>query len=216
MFTPEEQQIEICLLKSNLERIGDDLVVQNSALPALDAENEQKYRETMTALRIARSLNAEKERLNQENVRLTAKRTQLKRQCHDATFSLEKARQYRGELVDHLKGVEQEAELLIRKYEDSLREKADRFRRTRNYYNEEETQKEINTVNNVVLELENEKKNLESAVEELIRQLKTLQPSVPAKLLDILGKTDLEETVKIISEKHKDLDAQRKCLGSYV
>lgn len=30
MFKPEEQQVEICLLKSNLEQIENDLVVQVS------------------------------------------------------------------------------------------------------------------------------------------------------------------------------------------
>ncbi|XP_013190513.1 uncharacterized protein LOC106134914 [Amyelois transitella] len=214
MFSPEEQQIEICLLKSNLERIGDDLVVQNSALPALDAENEQKYRETMTALRIARSLNAEKERLNQENVRLTAKRMQLKRQCDGITSSLEKARQCRGELADSLKREEQDAEALIRKYEDTLRDKANRFRRTRSYYNEEETRNEIDKVNNVVIELENEKKNLQAAVEELKRQLEALEPAVPENLLEILEKPKLEETVNLLSQKYKELYAQRKCFGS--
>lgn len=46
---------------------------QRSALPALDAENEQKYRETMTALRVTRSLNTEIERLKLENGLLTRK-----------------------------------------------------------------------------------------------------------------------------------------------
>ncbi|KAH9631231.1 hypothetical protein HF086_013278 [Spodoptera exigua] len=67
MFRPEEQQVEICLLKSNLEEIENELVIQRSALPALDAENEQKYRETMTALRVTRSMNTEIERLKLEN-----------------------------------------------------------------------------------------------------------------------------------------------------
>lgn len=40
---------------------------KRSAIPALDAENEQKYQETMAALRTTRSLNAEVERLKQES-----------------------------------------------------------------------------------------------------------------------------------------------------
>ncbi|XP_052755308.1 uncharacterized protein LOC113509884 isoform X2 [Galleria mellonella] len=143
MFSPEEQQIEICLLKSNLEKIEDDIVVQNSALPELDAENEQKYRDTMTALRIARSLNSESERLNQKNVKLTARRMQLKRQCDDITTALETARGKRSDLVDLLKREEQEMELQICNYEDSLRAMANRFRTTSNYYWENGTRRKV-------------------------------------------------------------------------
>lgn len=41
--------------------------LQRTAIPSLDAENEQKYRETMAALRVARSYNVETERLKLEN-----------------------------------------------------------------------------------------------------------------------------------------------------
>ncbi|KAL0880203.1 hypothetical protein ABMA27_002666 [Loxostege sticticalis] len=138
MFSQEEQQIEICLLKTNLEKIGDDLCAQNSAMPALDAENEQKYRETMAALRVARSLNAERERLNLENVKLTAKRMQLKRQY-------------------------------------SLREKANLFRKTSSFYNEDEMRVELEKANNAIEELEEEMTNRENTVAELKRRLDELQ-----------------------------------------
>ncbi|CAH0720036.1 unnamed protein product, partial [Brenthis ino] len=111
MFSPEEQQIGICLLKSNLEEIEHDLIAQRSAIPTLDAENEQKYRETMAALRVARSYNVEIERLKFENVKLTAKRMQLKRQCEEITDALENARSTRIELDISLKREVQEMEL---------------------------------------------------------------------------------------------------------
>ncbi|XP_063826502.1 protein Daple-like [Ostrinia nubilalis] len=186
MFSPEEQQIEICLLKSNLEKIGDDLLVQNSAMPALDAENEQKYRETMSALRVARSLNAERERLNLENVKLTAKRMQLKRQCDDITKTLERARANRDDLAGSLKREEQEMELLIRKYEDSLREKAERFRKTSSFYNEDEMKAELEKANNSIKDLEDEMMNHQNIVDELKRTLDELQAEVPENLLAIL------------------------------
>ncbi|CAK1585420.1 unnamed protein product [Parnassius mnemosyne] len=111
MFSPEEQQIEICLLKTNLDEIENDLVVQRSVLPELDAENEEKYRETMTALHVARALNTELEHLKLESMRLTAKRIQLKNQCEDITKSLEKARENRIELENLLKEEERDIEL---------------------------------------------------------------------------------------------------------
>ncbi|XP_028176236.1 coiled-coil domain-containing protein 18-like [Ostrinia furnacalis] len=202
MFSPEEQQIEICLLKSNLEKIGDDLLVQNSAMPALDAENEQKYRETMSALRVARSLNAERERLNLENVKLTAKRMQLKRQCDDITKTLERARANRDDLAGSLKREEQEMELLIRKYEDSLREKAERFRKTSSFYNEDEMKAELEKANNSIKDLEDEMTNHQNIVDELKRTLDELQAEVPENLLAILGKSEMDEEVKTITAKY--------------
>ncbi|XP_059057533.1 cingulin-like [Achroia grisella] len=209
MFSPEEQQIEICLLKSNLEKIEDDIVVQNSALPNLDAENEQKYRDTMTALRIARSLNAERERLNQENVKLTARRMQLKRQCEAITKELEVARGKRSGLVDLLKREEQEMELQICNYEDSLRAKAHRFRTSCNYYNELEIENEMKKVNATIAELQNEMKNRQCVVEELKNQLDALHPDVPENLLEIIGKTELEEELNNVIKKLEVLTEQR-------
>ncbi|CAH0675588.1 unnamed protein product [Chilo suppressalis] len=205
MFSPEEQQIEICLLKSNLEKIGDDLLNQNSALPALDAENDQKYRETMTALRIARSLNAERERLNLENVRLTAKRMQLKRQCEDITKELDCARENRNQLTDLLKRDERNVELLIRNYEDTLRGKADRFRETSSFYDEDIMRLEIEKVNNTMNELEIEMGKREKVVGDLKFQLDHLESDIPEDLMNIVGKAELEEKVKEITEKYKTL-----------
>ncbi|XP_030025485.2 uncharacterized protein LOC115444015 [Manduca sexta] len=186
MFSPQEQQIEICLLKSNLEDIENNLVLQRSALPALDAENEQKYRETMTALRITRSLNTEIERLKMENVRLTAKRMQLKRQSEDVSKSLENARENRSELTNLLTEEEREIESQIRQYEDSLQEKADRFRKTRGFYNEEEVTKETEKIFAKITELEEELTRRKDVVDELKLELNAVQPEVPENLLDIL------------------------------
>ncbi|CAG9787751.1 unnamed protein product [Diatraea saccharalis] len=212
MFSPEEQQIEICLLKSNLEKIGDDLLVQNSALPALDAENEQKYRETMTALQVARSLNAERERLNLENVKLTAKRMQLKRQCEDITKELETARENRNRLTDLLKQDEKYIDQLIGNYEDSLRKKADRFRETSSFYNEDLMRLEIEKVNNTINELQADKTNREKVVENLKVKLNSLEPDVPEDLLKILGKIELEEKIIEIAKKYEALCDRQKQL----
>lgn len=90
MYSPEKNQIAICLLKSNLEEIENELVahvslyvccwqmfyllhinkliyLQRSTWPELDAENEQKFRDSMKALRATRTLSVEIERLKQEN-----------------------------------------------------------------------------------------------------------------------------------------------------
>ncbi|XP_026734097.1 uncharacterized protein LOC113498316 [Trichoplusia ni] len=212
MFKPEEQQVEICLLKSNLEQIENDLVVQRSALPALDAENEQKYRETMTALRVTRSLNTEIERLKLENVRLTAKRMQLTRQSDDITKSVERARENHAELTESMKQETRDTELLIRQYEDSLQEIADRFRKTHNYYNEEEVNAETEKVNTTILDLEEEIQKRQCMVDEFKQQLNQLQPDLPEDLLVIMGKLELDKNVKDLTEKYDLLVEQRNLL----
>ncbi|XP_075975721.1 uncharacterized protein LOC142976319 [Anticarsia gemmatalis] len=209
MFRPEEQQVEICLLKSNLEEIENDLVLQRSALPALDAENEQKYRETMTALRVTRSLNIEIERLKLENVRLTAKRMQLKRQSDDITKSLERARENRSELTELLKQEEQETELQIRQYEDTLEEISERFRKTRGFYNEDEINIETEKVNAIITGLEDELGKRQSMADELKRQLDMLRPEIPEDLLTSMGKADLDSKVEELNEKYQALIKKR-------
>uniref|UniRef100_A0A2A4K476 Uncharacterized protein n=1 Tax=Heliothis virescens TaxID=7102 RepID=A0A2A4K476_HELVI len=212
MFRPEEQQVEICLLKSNLEEIENELVVQRSALPALDAENEQKYRDTMTALRVTRSLNTEIERLKLENVRLTAKRMQLKRQSDDITNCVERARDTQSELAKSVEQEAQETELLIRQYEDTLQEIADRFRNTRGYYNEDEVNKETENVNVKIAELEDELQKRQGMVDELKSQLDQLQPSLPENLLAIMGKEALDAKVKELTEKLETLNDKHNLL----
>ncbi|KAJ8723308.1 hypothetical protein PYW08_003220 [Mythimna loreyi] len=212
MFRPEEQQVEICLLKSNLEEIENELVVQRSALPALDAENEQKYRETMTALRVTRSLNTEIERLKLENVRLTAKRMQLKRQSDEINKSVERARDAQRELVKSLKQEAHDTDLLIRKYEDSLEEIADRFRKTRGYYNEDEITKETENVNTTSKQLEEELEKRQNMVDELKSQLEMIQPAVPEDVLTIMGKIELDAKVKELTENLEALINKRNYL----
>ncbi|CAH0586947.1 unnamed protein product [Chrysodeixis includens] len=212
MFKPEEQQVEICLLKSNLEQIENELVVQRSALPALDAENEQKYRETMTALRVTRSLNTEIERLKLENVRLTAKRMQLTRQSDDITKSVERARENHAELTELMKQETRDTELLIRQYEDSLQEIADRFRTTHKYYNEDEVNAETDKVNTAILELEEEIQKRQCMVNEFTQELNQLQPDIPEDLLVIMGKMDLEKNIKDLTDKYDLLVEQRNTL----
>ncbi|XP_047531386.1 trichohyalin-like [Vanessa atalanta] len=186
MFSPADQQVEICLLKSNLEEIENDLVAQRSAMPALDAENEKKYRETMTALRVARSLNTEIERLKQESVRLTAKRMQLKRQSEEVSEALERARLNRSELEDLLKQEERDTELGIRRYEDTLRELADRFRKSRSLYNEEEMNTKQEVAKETNSKLLNEETALRREVSELKKELSDVQADVPEDILSIM------------------------------
>ncbi|KAF9423549.1 hypothetical protein HW555_001104 [Spodoptera exigua] len=212
MLRPEEQQVEICLLKSNLEEIENELVIQRSALPALDAENEQKYRETMTALRVTRSMNTEIERLKLENVQLTAKRMQLKRQSDEITKSVEKARETQSELAKSLKQEEQATELVIRQYEDLLEEIANRFRNTRGYYNEEEINKQTEKNNTTIKQLTEELEKRQEMVDELETQLNMIQPAVPEDILAVFGKQDLDNKVKELSEKLEALIEKRKTL----
>uniref|UniRef100_A0A2H1VCA9 SFRICE_018184 n=1 Tax=Spodoptera frugiperda TaxID=7108 RepID=A0A2H1VCA9_SPOFR len=212
MFRPEDQQVEICLLKSNLEEIENELVIQRSALPALDAENEQKYRETMAALRVTRSLNTEIERLKLENVRLTAKRMQLKRQSDDITKSLARAREDQNELANFVKQEAQETELIIRQYEDLLEEISNRFRNTRGYYNEEEINKETENINTTITQLTDELEKRQSMADELKSQLNMIVPAVPEDILTIFGKQELEDKMKELSEKLEALIEKRKIL----
>ncbi|KAF9808150.1 hypothetical protein SFRURICE_008653 [Spodoptera frugiperda] len=212
MFRPEDQQVEICLLKSNLEEIENELVIQRSALPALDAENEQKYRETMAALRVTRSLNTEIERLKLENVRLTAKRMQLKRQSDDITKSLARAREDQNELANSVKQEAEATELIIRQYEDLLEEISNRFRNTRGYYNEEEINKETENINTTITQLTDELEKRQSMADELKSQLNMIVPAVPEDILTIFGKQELEDKMKELSEKLEALIEKRKIL----
>ncbi|XP_035450603.2 lamin-like protein [Spodoptera frugiperda] len=212
MFRPEDQQVEICLLKSNLEEIENELVIQRSALPALDAENEQKYRETMAALRVTRSLNTEIERLKLENVRLTAKRMQLKRQSDDITKSLARAREDQNELANSVKQETEATELIIRQYEDLLEEISNRFRNTRGYYNEEEINKETENINTTITQLTDELEKRQSMADELKSQLNMIVPAVPEDILTIFGKQELEDKMKELSEKLEALIEKRKIL----
>ncbi|XP_050348899.1 uncharacterized protein LOC126772543 [Nymphalis io] len=212
MFSPAEQQVEICLLKSNLEEIENDLVAQRSAIPALDAENEQKYRETMTALRVARSLNTEIERLKQESVRLTAKRMQLKRQSEEVSEALERARMTRSELEDLLKQEERITELEIRRYEDTLRELADRFRKSRIFYNEEEINNEQKVVKETNSKLLNEETALRRKLSELKKELSDIQADVPEDILSIIGQMDLEKKLKSLTAQCDTLRSKRDYL----
>ncbi|XP_049872887.1 uncharacterized protein LOC126371614 [Pectinophora gossypiella] len=205
MFTAEKNQVEICLLKSNLEEIENELVVQRSAWPKFDAENEQKFRESLSAVRVSRALCVEIENLNQENVRLVAKRMYLKMQSEDLAKSLEKAREEYNDMSVAYNQENRETELLIREYEGLLREKTTRFRQTRACFNEKEMTRETETIDDANLELETEIANRRSVVEEMKRQLDELAPNVPEDLLIIVGKKQLDDEVKFLSEKNDAL-----------
>ncbi|CAH2084780.1 unnamed protein product [Euphydryas editha] len=212
MFSPEKQQVEICLLKSNLEEIENDLVAQRSAIPALDAENEQKYRETITALREARSLNTEIEGLKQENVRLTAKRMQLKRQSEEVSDALERARRNRSELEDLLKQEERDTELEIRRYEDTLRELASLFRSSRAFYNEDEIKSELEMVEEMNSSFVNEERKLQCNISELKRELTSLRTDIPEDILATIGRKELEQKFKSVSDQCETLQSKRDYL----
>ncbi|XP_026319246.1 intracellular protein transport protein USO1-like [Hyposmocoma kahamanoa] len=186
MFSTEKSQIEICLLKSTLDEIENELVLQHSSLPDLDAENDQKFRDTLNAVRISRVLSLDIENLNQENGRLAAKRTHLKMQSEALSKALESALEERSEMEVSLEQEHKDMELHIRKYEDSLREKTERFRNARIYYNEEEMLSQIEKLNNTISELENDFKHQKSAVEEKRRQFEELKSDIPENLFEIV------------------------------
>ncbi|XP_041979922.1 golgin subfamily A member 6-like protein 10 [Aricia agestis] len=208
MFSPEQQQIEICLLKSNLEEIENDLVVQRSAIPALDAENEQKYRETMSMLRVARSLNSEIERLKLENVRLTAKRMQLQRRCEQIDGAVERAQRTRRELDAQCKQEDRDIEIEIRKYEDALRDIADRFRNSRALYCEEDMKSELRIIEGVITDLKTEEQRRTDEVRELSNTLKNLRSDIPEDILIIVGKPELDNKLKRLSTECDTLQRQ--------
>ncbi|CAB3254785.1 unnamed protein product [Arctia plantaginis] len=215
MFKPEEQQVQICLLKSHLEEIENDLVLQHSALPALDAENERKYRETMTALKVARSLNIEIERLKLENVRLTAKRMQLKRQSDDLSKSIEKARATQSELTELLKKEEQETKLQVPVETNSVAIHAglSPVNSHRCAQDKEEVNKETEKINIVTLKLENLLQKRQIIIDELKQQLNMLQPDIPEDILELFLKKDLDTQVKELTEKYEGLLQKRNLIA---
>ncbi|KAJ0183301.1 hypothetical protein K1T71_001277 [Dendrolimus kikuchii] len=204
-FQPEEQQMQICLLKSSLKDIEDNLVSQNSVLPDLDAENKLKSNIAMSLLRSVRTLNAEVDRLNMENVKKTAIRIQLKNQCDDLNKNLEHIRSIRAQLVNSIKQEENDLELLIKKYEDSLKQRADRFRQTRSYYNEEEMKVIVNEELKKISELENLREMQLNAVEYLKKKLDDVKPNVPNNILSILGKSQIDVKINELTKKFEAL-----------
>ncbi|KAI5646004.1 hypothetical protein NE865_01897 [Phthorimaea operculella] len=209
MFSPEKSQVEICLLKSNLEEIENELLVQRSAWPKFDAENEQKFRESLNAVKASRALSVEIEKLTQENVRLVAKRMHLKMQSEEMAKSLEKVREDCSDIENSSNSEKQEIELLVRQYEDLLREKTARFRETRAFFNESEMNREIEKVNEIKSDLEQQVADRRNTVEAMKRQLENLTTDVPENLLDIIGKNELEDKVKSLSKKCDALQKKR-------
>ncbi|XP_047990716.1 uncharacterized protein LOC125229818 [Leguminivora glycinivorella] len=205
MLSPEDQQVQICLLKSNLEEIESSLVVQRSALPELDEENERQYRETMTALKVSRAQNEQIERLKQENVRLTAKRTQLKHQCEGLAEALQAARDTRARVTGLIKDEERAEESYIRTYEDSLQNKAERFRQTRSFYDETQMTRDFEEVNKTISEFESEVARRQQIVGELKNKLGTMTPGIPEDLPVIMGKMELAEKLKLLMKNTEDL-----------
>ncbi|KAJ2951097.1 hypothetical protein O0L34_g5480 [Tuta absoluta] len=209
MFSPEKSQVEICLLKSNLEEIENELLVQRSAWPKFDAENEQKFRESLNAVKASRALSVEIEKVTQENVRLVAKRMHLKMQSEEMAKSLEKAREDCSDIENSSHREKQEMELLVRQYEDLLREKTARFRETRAFFNESEMNREIEKVQELKSDLEQQLEARQNAVEAMKRQLENLTPVVPENLLDIIGKHELDAKVMSLSKKCDVLQKKR-------
>ncbi|XP_063534663.1 uncharacterized protein LOC134744684 [Cydia strobilella] len=205
MLSPEDQQVQICLLKSNLEEIENSLVVQRSSQPELDEENEKKYRETMVALKVSRAQNEQIEWLKQENARLTAKRTQLKHQCEGLAVALEATRESRARLIDLISDEERADESKIRAYEDSLGNKAERFRQTQSFYDEEQMTRKFEEVNKTNFELESEVTRRQQIVGELKKKLETMKPEVPENLPVAMGKMELAEELKLVMKRTEDL-----------
>ncbi|XP_045499301.1 uncharacterized protein LOC123696950 [Colias croceus] len=218
MFSPEEQQMQICLLKSNLEEVENDIVVTKSAMPSLDAENEQKYHKTLNALRISRSLNTEIERLKLENVQLTAKRMQLKKQCEAMSASVDKSRDHRVMLETEVRREQACVESEIRKYEDTLSEIAQRFRQTRAFANEEEINNEIEMIKNITIELEAEEACRQDDVRKLQFEIEELSTGVPEDILNVIGKQEAEEKIKALTDEIEALTSKKehlvKCRGN--
>ncbi|VVD03283.1 unnamed protein product [Leptidea sinapis] len=136
-------------------------LIQESSIPTLGAEYEHKLKETLSALRNPRSLNNEIERLTQENMQLSAQRMQLKQQCEDMNGRLARARAAQSELVTSLQQDEQDIDIEVRKYEDTLRGVADQFRQHRAYINKDEVKSNIEMMKNSMSELELEEHKVE-------------------------------------------------------
>ncbi|CAH2047225.1 unnamed protein product, partial [Iphiclides podalirius] len=111
---------------------------------------------------------------------------QLTKQCENITNYLVQARENRMELVNLLNEEEQAIESEIRKYEENLREKADRFRKTRNYYNEEQIKNEFEMINQNVIKLEIEEGQQRQNVKELQKEVMSLMPDIPEDILEIV------------------------------
>ncbi|XP_038214305.1 uncharacterized protein LOC119834092 [Zerene cesonia] len=209
MFSPEEQQMQICLLKSNLEEVENDIVVTRSAMPSLDAENEQKYHKTMNALRISRSLNTEIERLKLENVQLTAKRMQLKRQCETVSAALERAQEHRG-LLDESLRQEQGYRILPTISQHVPNPLSD--------YNEDEINNETEMIKNIIAELEADEVRRQDDVRKLQLDVEELRANIPEDILNFIGKQEVEEKIKALTDEIETLKSKKehllKCRGN--
>ncbi|XP_013173136.1 PREDICTED: cingulin-like [Papilio xuthus] len=203
MSTSSQQnnQMKICVLKSNLEEIGNELIIQNSTIPALDDENECKYRETMGVVQVLRAITTEIEIQNEESSKLTAKRRQLQLNCEEMTKSINKELEIRNKNENQLQQVENEIEEKIRSYEALLREKADRFRKMHNVYDEIEMKKQLETVNEDLIKITTEEGKQQNVVKDLEKELAAIVPDLPDNILSILRKTELENKLKTLTDK---------------
>ncbi|KPJ19804.1 hypothetical protein RR48_07403 [Papilio machaon] len=159
-------QIKICVLKSNLEEIGNELIIQNSTIPALDDENECKYRETMGVVQVLRAITTEIELQKEESSKLTAKRRQLQLNCEEMTKSINKALETRNENENQLQQVENEIELKM--------------------YDEVEMKKQLEMVNDNLIKITTEEAKQQNVVKVLEKELSSIVPDLPDNILAIL------------------------------
>ncbi|XP_013138066.1 PREDICTED: uncharacterized protein LOC106102985 [Papilio polytes] len=200
----QDNQIKICVLKSNLEEIGKELIIQNSTIPSLDEDNESKYREAMEVVQVLRAINIEIELQKEENSRLTAKRRQLQINCEEMTKSINRALEIRNENETLLQQIENVIDQKIRSYEALLREIADRFRKMYNVYNETEMKKQLEMIDDDLNKNKAEESKMYILVKELEMELSSIVPDLPNNILDILRKTALEDKLKTLIEKCKE------------
>ncbi|XP_045536045.1 uncharacterized protein LOC106713523 [Papilio machaon] len=194
-------QIKICVLKSNLEEIGNELIIQNSTIPALDDENECKYRETMGVVQVLRAITIEIELQKEESSKLSAKRRQLQLNCEEMTKSINKVLETRNEHENQLQQVENDIEQKIRSYEALLHEKADRFRKMHNVYDEVEMKKQLEMVNDNLIKITTEEAKQQNVVKELEKELSSIVPDLPDNILAILRKPELENKLKTLTDE---------------
>ncbi|CAK1555107.1 unnamed protein product [Leptosia nina] len=124
MLSPEELQVEVCHVLTNLSEITAEITDQESTIVSVKDDHVEKRKEVEGAVKEAKIVNEEKERLKADNVRLTAKRIQLTRQCKDAQARLDRALESQKELLRRQQVEEDaiEAEVGKSKLEEKIEE----------------------------------------------------------------------------------------------
>ncbi|XP_022122555.2 ERC protein 2-like [Pieris rapae] len=199
MLSPEDQQFKIYMLKAGLDETKNALLSQTDVLLSIEEDSEQLSEENKKVLRELHTLNAKLESMKLENVRLSAKRIIIMKECEEATTCLERTKEKRDLLLQQIKDELTNSEIMLRQYEDQLFEIAEKYRKTPVFGNEEAIKTETEKMKITISELENEEAKHQNIVQLLQRELDSFGTTIPEDIFDIVGKRDLEEKINALN-----------------